>query len=166
MSFQSRWQEVFSQGREDVDQHDFLVQHRRAVLDAAWQMQQIAGLEHAVVTFDGVAHATALHHRDLLVRMRMNRRHRMRGNAQPAHHDSIAPEELTFDAFGDPLGGNRAPVTLPGDENRVACAHFLSALPASRPDGVVANSGCTLTTPYWRSSFSRLAAIIHRKLIG
>ena len=42
MSFQPRWQEVFPHRREDVDQHDFLVQHRRAVRDAAWQMQQIA----------------------------------------------------------------------------------------------------------------------------
>src|SRR6186713_307729 len=166
MSFQPRWQEVLSHRREDVDEHDLLVQHRRAVLDAAWQMQQIAGLEHAVVAFDGVAHATALDHRDLLVRMRVDRRHRMRGNAQAAHHDSIAEEELPFDAFGDPLGWNRAPITLLSVENRIGCAHFLSALPASRPDGVVANSGCTLTTPYKRSSSSRLAAIIQRKLMG
>src|SRR5262245_46676025 len=37
--------------------------------------------------------------------------------------------------------------------------------PFSSPVGAPANSGCTLTTPYFRSSFSRLAAIIHRKLI-
>ena len=37
--------------------------------------------------------------------------------------------------------------------------------PLSSPVGIAANSGCTLTTPYWRSSRSRFAAIIHRKLI-
>src|SRR5262245_37231459 len=42
--------------------------------------------------------------------------------------------------------------------------YFLS-LTASSPEPPAAYSGCTLTTPYKRSSPSLIAAIIHRKLI-
>ena len=39
------------------------------------------------------------------------------------------------------------------------------ALAAPSPEGSAAKSGCTLTTPNWRSASSGWAAIIHRKLI-
>ena len=50
--------------------------------------------------------------------------------------------------------------------NAVALRRMMSYFrEASRPDPAVAYSGCTLTTPNWRSSTSRWAAIIHRKLM-
>ncbi len=64
-------------------------------------------LEHAVVAVDGEAHATALDDRDLLVRMRVHGGDGVRRDAQAAHHHSVAPEHLTLDAVGDPLGWNR-----------------------------------------------------------
>ncbi len=39
------------------------------------------------------------------------------------------------------------------------------ALAAPSPEGIAAKSGCTFTTPNWRSVSSVWAAIIHRKLI-
>src|SRR5437867_9688615 len=51
---------------------------------------------------------------------------------------------------------------IPNPESRVTSRVHR---PLSSPVGDPANSGCTLTTPYCRSSRSRLAAIIHRKLI-
>ena len=58
------------------------------------------------------------------------------------------------------------PVAVLKGEDGIAARHFFSARPLSRPEPMAANSGCTLTTPYWRSTSSRLAAIIQRKLIA
>src|SRR5688572_3008259 len=159
-------QEVLAQRREDVDQHDFFVEHRGAVRDARRQLQHVALLEHALLPFDDVAHASALDHRDLLVRVRMHGGHGVRRDDQPAHHHAVAPEQLTLDPLGDPHGGNRGPVGLLHVEDSGVGAHRLSARPASRPEGVATKSGCTFTTPYCRSTSSRRAAIIQRKLMG
>src|SRR5205814_3234325 len=52
-----------------------------------------------------------------------------------------------------------------GDEIVLPVRSDLHLRDASSPDPPCAYSGCTLTTPNWRSSPSRIAAIIQRKLI-
>ena len=84
--------------------------------------------------------------------------------SEPADHQPLAPDHLPLDALGDPLAGDRGPVRC-GTLDGIPDSHFFSDRPLSSPEPIAANSGWTLTTPYWRSSSSRLAAIIHRKLI-
>ena len=48
----------------------------------------------------------------------------------------------------------------------VGVVHRVLRRPCRGPNPCAAKSGCTLTTPYWRSSSSRLAAIIQRKLMA
>ena len=62
----------------------------------------------------------------------------------------------------EPARGARDERDAAGERERPA---HRAALPGSRPEPLAAYSGCTLTTPNWRSSPSRCAAIIQRKLI-
>src|SRR5215467_12366746 len=57
-------------------------------------------------------------------------------------------------------------LAVEAEQIRHRCGAGVFARPASSPDPIAANSGCTLTTPYWRSICSVFAAIIHTKLIG
>lgn len=50
-------------------------------------------------------------------------------------------------------------------EHRLRFGQLRSDRPLSSPEPIAANSGWTFTTPYWRSSPSRLAAVIQMKLI-
>ena len=50
--------------------------------------------------------------RDLLVRVRVHGGDDVRREAQPAHHQPLAPDHLALDALGDALDGNRGPVDV------------------------------------------------------
>src|SRR5438132_11438559 len=104
------------------------------------------------------------------------RRDQKRREAEAADHQILADDHLPLDAFSDLLYGNTGPIqVLSFAEERSArrcllfvlgnCRHGYFPRAASRPDPPAAYSGCTFTTPYWRSSPSRIAAIIHKKLI-
>src|SRR5213594_2959301 len=67
----------------------------------------------------------------------------------PDHHRGTESTEISL-----------CPLCLCGD------LKSLHLRDASRPDPLCAYSGCTLTTPNCRSSPSRMAAIIQRKLIA
>src|SRR5687768_14963737 len=114
------------------------------------KVQHVSGRTDALYAVDDVQHATALDNRHLLVLVRVDRRHYSGLNRQPADHQLFADDHLTCNPVGHVLGGDGLPI------------HFF---PLSRPDPPAANSGCTLTTPNSRSSSSRVAAIIQRKLI-
>src|SRR6266511_2733328 len=158
-------QKIFAKRREDIDQNDFVIEHRGAVADAGWEMQDVATRGDALVPIDDKAHAALLDDRDLLVRMRMHCCHNVRRKTKAAHHQPLTPDHLTLDTLADVRGRNRRPIDMLELDDRFCLLHFFSDRPASRPDGVDANSGCTFTTPYCRSASSRLAAIIQRKLI-
>src|SRR5579864_4761405 len=86
-----------------------------------------------------------------------------RRDRKTADHEPFAPDHLAFNALGEALRGMRRPVlVLERGNDRV---HGRADRPLSRPEPSAAKSGWTLTTPYWRSASSTLAAIIQTKLI-
>src|SRR5687767_5999717 len=175
-------QKIFAQGRKNIDQHHFLVHHRRAVPALRRKMKHVARLRDALVPFDEEPHPALLYDRHLLVRMVVLRRHQKWLETKAANHHLMAHQHLALDSVSHLLDGNVGPVQVPGETIcgavavtravsiwvggivRHFCFYFLS-LTASRPDPLAAYSGCTFTTPYKRSSPSLIAAIIHRKLI-
>src|SRR5262245_4516585 len=159
-------QKLFANGRKDVDEDDLFVEHRRAVLYVRWKVQHVALRRDALLAVDREADAAAFHDRHLLVRMGVHGRHDPRPESQPADHEAIAPDHLPFDPVGNLLDRHIGPVAVLKREDGIAARHFFSDRPLSRPEPMDAKAGCTFTTPYWRSSFSRLAAIIQRKLIA
>src|SRR6185503_20854308 len=145
------------------------------------EVQHVARRCDLLFAFDKKSHAPLLDYRDLLVRMIVLRSDQKRLEAETANHHPVADKHLSLDSFGRMLNGNVGPVQMTSNVETVAVAipvavifrrgvghfcflYFLS-LTASRPDPLAAYSGCTFTTPYRRSSPSRIAAIIHRKLI-
>ncbi|MEK6325681.1 MAG: hypothetical protein AABN33_28905 [Acidobacteriota bacterium] len=81
----------------------------------------------------------------------------------------VSDDHLPFNAFADALDGYASQLQGWGAPFKVetcSMAIYLVALDASRPEPPPAYSGWTLKTPNCRSSPSRLAAIIHRKLIA
>ncbi len=134
------------------------------MLDAGDEEQHVPGRGNALLAGDVEADAPALDDRHLLVRMTVHRRHDAGRERQAADHHALARDELPLDAVGDPLDRRLGPVPL-AEAGEVERRHFRSDRPLSSPDPSATKSGWTLTTPYWRSSFSRLAAIIQTKLI-
>src|SRR5215813_14817123 len=88
---QTGWfNEVLAQRREYVDQHDFLVEHGRAVPAPGRKMEHVARLRDPLFVSDDEAHAPALDQRDLLVRVVVRRRDDVRLEAKAADHQSLA----------------------------------------------------------------------------
>src|SRR5258707_1496201 len=96
-------EEIFADRREDVDQHDFLVEHRRAVADVRRKVQDVAGHRDARLAADRESGTPAFHDRHLLVRMRMHGCIHVRLERQAADHQLVAHDNLTIDPVGNPI---------------------------------------------------------------
>ena len=134
------------------------------MLAAGSKVDDVTRRRDVVASLDRESHASTFDEHDLLVRMRVHGGDDAGGERETADHHAIAPHHLPCDALGDPLRRNRGPVPL--DDPRNGRVHRVAVRAASRPDPSAAKSGCTLTTPYWRSTSSRFAAIIQTKLIA
>src|SRR4029077_1930520 len=156
-------EQVLAQWAEDVKQHHWFLEHRRTMLEPGWKKQDVTGRRDPLGARDGEPHATALDDGDLLVRMGVHGRHDARRERETADHEPFAPDHLALDALGELFGWIGGPV-LVLERGNVDGIHGRADRPLSRPEPSVAKSGWTLTTPYWRSSSSTLAAIIHTKL--
>src|SRR5262249_14546216 len=161
-------QKILSDRREDIDQHDFLLEHRRPMRHAGSKMQDLARTDDSGRLANREPDAAFLDHRNLLVRMRMNGGVEMRPERQPTDHQLLSDDHLPPDPVGDPLDGHVFPSLRRAGFHRVSGQwHQRGAFPASSPDRPpAAYSGWTFTTPNFRSTSSRCAAIIQRKLIG
>ena len=137
-------QKVFTRRREDVDQLDLFLEHGRAVLNAGWKQQHIAGLRGPLLSFDEEVGSPSLDQGHLLVDVRMNRRHGSRGERQTAHHQPIAGEHLARDSLGNGFDRDGGPVEMLKYGQRIRRRHFFlffSERPLSRPEPRAANSG-------------------------
>src|SRR5262245_22412103 len=85
-------EELLANGREDIDQDDFLVENRRAVRNAGGDVEHLASRHHPVGAVDGEADPPALHERDLFVRVAVNFSDDARTEAEAADHDPLAPD--------------------------------------------------------------------------
>lgn len=106
------FEEVFSHGCEDVDEHDLFVHHRRAV-QAVWRkVQHVARQRDALRPFDEESHAAADDDRHLFVWMRVFRRDEQRRKTKAANHHLFADDHLPFDAFRRTLDRYSGPVEM------------------------------------------------------
>src|SRR5262245_66329242 len=98
--------EVLAQRRENVYQHDFLIEHGRAVPAPGRKMEHVARLRDPLFASDDEAHAPALDQRDLLVRVVVRRRDDVRLEAKAADHQSFADYHLTAHPSAEVFDGD------------------------------------------------------------
>src|SRR5581483_7839380 len=104
------FQKVFADRREDIDQHHFLIEHRRAMPETTGQEDDVAWAEDALLGAENEADAAAFDKRNLFVHVLVRGGDGAGCEGQAAHHQRAAVDHLAGDPFGDRLGGDRVPV--------------------------------------------------------
>ena len=103
---------VFTNRREDIDEHNFFVHHGCAMKTVRWKVQDVSRRSNPFFAFDKEPHAAADDERHLLVHVGVFRRDQERHESEANDHNSFADDHLPFDAFGRMFDGNVRPVQM------------------------------------------------------
>jgi|SRR6266404_1538229 len=107
-------EEVFSQRRENINQHNLFIKHSGAMPAPRRKMQHVARLRHSLLIADDETHTASLDYGELFVWMLVSRRFHVWLEPQPANHKLVPDDHLPFDAYADTLSGYALPVAVLG----------------------------------------------------
>ena len=103
---------VFADGRENIHQNYFVLQHGGAVPGARRKAQHLASLREALFIAYRKKHTAPLDDRHLFVRMIVRRRHYIRRKAKAADHHVLADDHLSLNACVELFDRNAGPVRV------------------------------------------------------
>jgi hypothetical protein len=104
--------EILSNGREDIDENYFLIEHGCTVPRTRWEVEHVACLNHPLLFADGKQHAAALNQRHLLMWVIVCGRDNVWGNTQATDHQVLANDHLPVNALLQLLHRNLRPVCV------------------------------------------------------
>src|SRR4051812_41997784 len=110
MSSSGTLEKLLPDGREDVDEHDFFVEHRRAMPEAAREEHDVAWTEDSLLGSEDETDTAAFDDRHLFVHVIVGGEDGARRDRETADHQRLAVHHLAGDAVAEALVGDGGPV--------------------------------------------------------
>lgn len=118
---------------KDVDQNDFLVEHRCTVPNTGREMQNITCLSDLLFIANGEKNRAALNQRHLFVRVIVRRCYESRCKFQAADHDIFTGYHLALNTLGYVFAGHTRPICKKRSRN-ICCYVIHQLLPTSKAE--------------------------------